>query len=194
MKKIIMAAIAVALSAITTFFVMKIGVITVVGVTGGALAAVLGGWDTSLQTLVIFMIVDYLSGFIVGAVFSNSQSTGTGALNSTFGFKGLCRKGLVLLIVLVAAQLDKIINTEFIRSTVVIGFVANETISIIENAGLMGVPIPKVIVRAVDVLQKKGEYDGSPAANDKPDEPTLPTAQKNNTNNDNINPNTMEAK
>ena len=73
--------------------------------------------------------------------------------------KGLCRKGVTLLVVLVACRLDLVMGSNFIRDAVVIAFIANETISIIENAGLMGVPIPKVIMRAIEVLKDKAESE-----------------------------------
>jgi len=113
----------------------------------------------ALQTLIIFMAIDYTTGLIVAGVFHNSNKTETGALQSKAGWKGLCRKGMTLLIVLVAAQLDKMTGTNIIRNAVIIGYAANESISIIENAGLMGLPIPKVLVDAIDVLKRKGESD-----------------------------------
>ena len=118
---------------------------TYVGVIGGAIAGLFGGWDTALQTLVIFMAVDYITGLIVAGVFHTSPKTKTGTLESRAGWKGLCRKGVSLLVVLVACRLDAIIGSSFIRDATVIAFVCNETISIIENAGLMGVPVPKVL-------------------------------------------------
>ena len=123
---------------------------TYVGVIGGAIAGLFGGWDTALQTLVIFMAVDYITGLIVAGVFHTSPKTKTGTLESRAGWKGLCRKGVSLLVVLVACRLDAIIGSSFIRDATVIAFVCNETISIIENAGLMGVPVPKVLVEAVE--------------------------------------------
>ena len=73
--------------------------------------------------------------------------------------KDFCRKGVSLLVVLVACRLDTIMGSNFIRDATVIAFVANETISIIENAGLMGVPIPTVITKAIEVLKKKSESE-----------------------------------
>ncbi len=105
---------------------------------------------------------DYLTGLVVAGVFHASRKTKNGALESRAGWKGLCRKGATLLVVLVACRLDLIMGSNFIRDAVVIAFVANETISIIENAGLMGVPIPPVIVRAIDVLKQKAESEGKP--------------------------------
>ena len=67
------------------------------------------------------------------------------------------RKGETLLIVLVACRLDAVMGSNFVRDAAVIAFVANETISIIENAGLMGLPIPEVIIKAVDILKQKAE-------------------------------------
>ena len=124
---------------------------------GGLIASIFVGWDAALITLMIFMGIDYLTGLIMAGVFHNSEKTPNGALESRAGWKGLCRKGVTLLIVLVACRLDLVMGSNFIRDAVVIGFIANETISIVENAGLMGVPIPAVITRAIDVLKHQGE-------------------------------------
>ena len=105
------------------------------------------------------MGVDYATGLIVAGVFHKSEKTENGALESCAGWKGLCRKGVSLLVVLVACRLDMIMGSNFIRDATVIAFIANETISIIENAGLMGVPIPSVITKAIEVLKKKSERE-----------------------------------
>lgn len=128
---------------------------TGIGVVGGFIASLFGGWDAALTTLVIFMGIDYVTGLIVAGVFHNSGKTESGALESRAGWKGLCRKGMTLLIVLIACRLDLIMNTNFVRDAVVIGYIANETISIVENAGLMGLPIPSAITKAIEVLTKK---------------------------------------
>lgn len=111
-------------------------------------------------TLIIFMGVDYVTGLIVAGVFHNSEKTKNVALESRAGWKGLCRKGVPLLVVLVACRLDLVMGSNFIRDAVVIAFIANETISIIENAGLMGIPIPAAIMRAIDILKNKAESEG----------------------------------
>ena len=126
---------------------------------GSVIANLLGGWDTALQTILIFMAIDYVTGLVVAGVFKKSTKTDTGALESKAGWKGLCRKGMTLLIILVAAQLDKVTGTEVIRNAVIIGYIANEALSIIENAGLMGLPVPKFITNAIDILKKKSEGD-----------------------------------
>lgn len=138
---------------------MKEGICTGIGVVGGFIASLLGGWDAALATLLIFMGIDYLTGLIVAGVFRNSNKTDNGALESLAGWKGLCRKGVSLLVVLVACRLDIIIGSTFIRDAVVIAFITNETISIVENAGLMGVPIPAVVVNAIEVLKRKAESE-----------------------------------
>lgn len=125
------------------------------GVVGGFASSLLGGWDTSLQTLVIFMAIDYITGFIVAAVFKESSKTESGALESRAGFKGICRKGAALLIVLIGFRLDILMETAFIRDAVVIAFIVNEGISITENAGIMGIPVPKAIKDAIDILKSK---------------------------------------
>ena len=137
-----------------------------IGVIGSTIAALFGGWDAALVTLVIFMGVDYLTGLVVAGVFHNSETTENGALESRAGWKGLCRKGVTLLVVLVACRLDLVIGSNFIRDAVVIAFIANETISIVENAGLMGVPIPGVVVRAIEILKKKAEAESEDMKNE----------------------------
>ncbi len=130
-----------------------------VGAIGAAIASLYGGWDAALQTLIIFMAIDYITGLIVAGVFHTSPKSQTGALESRAGWKGLIRKGETLLIVLVACQLDAVMATSFVRDAVVIGFVCNETLSIIENAGLMGLPIPAALTKAVDVLKQRSETE-----------------------------------
>ncbi|MCI8589419.1 MAG: phage holin family protein [Clostridiales bacterium] len=136
---------------------MKEMICTGIGVVGSIIASLFGGWDAALITLVIFMGIDYVTGLIVAGVFHKSEKTENGALESRAGWKGLCRKGVTLLIVLVAYRLDVVIGSTFIRDAVVIAFIANETISIVENAGLMGIPVPGALVKAVEVLRKKSE-------------------------------------
>lgn len=138
---------------------MRQTVCTGVGIVGSTIAAMFGGWDNGLVTLLIFMVIDYVSGLIVAGVFKNSPKTDTGALESKAGWKGICRKGMTLLFVLIAYRLDLTIGTNYIRNAVIIAFIANETISLVENAGLMGVPLPAVITKAIDVLQKRAEHE-----------------------------------
>lgn len=131
-----------------------------IGILGGTVASAFGGWDAALTTLVIFMAIDYLTGLIVAGIFHNSRKTPNGALESFAGFKGIVRKGIQLLIVLIACRLDLLIGrSTFIRDAVVIGFITNETISIMENAGLMGIPMPTAIKKALDILKTKEEEE-----------------------------------
>lgn len=134
---------------------MKEPLCTTIGLVGAWAAALLGGWNTALGTLIIFMATDFIMGLIVAGVFRKSKKTESGTLSSRAGFKGLCKKVVILLFVLIAHRLDLVIGTDYIRNTVIIGFMANELISIVENAGLMGVPLPKVIIKAIEVLQGK---------------------------------------
>ena len=139
---------------------MKQTLCAIWGLIGSAIASFFGGWDAGLATLLIFMAIDYVSGLIVAGVFHTSNKTNSGSLESRAGWKGLCRKCMTLLFVLVAYRLDLVIGTNYIRDAVIIAFIANETISLVENAGLMGLPLPAVITKAIDVLQKKSESDG----------------------------------
>lgn len=139
------------------------GISAAVGVVGAAVSTAFGGWNAALTTLVTFFAIDYVMGIIVAGVFKKSKKTRSGALSSIAGFKGLCKKGVMLLVVLVAVRLDIVIGSQFIKDATVIAFIANETISIIENAGLMGVPIPSVIMKAIDALKQASESAGGKA-------------------------------
>lgn len=130
---------------------------TAVGMVGSAIAAAFGGWDQALITLIIFMVIDYISGLAVAGIFHNSKKSENGTLESRAGWKGLCRKCVTLMFVLIAYRLDLAIGVNYIRNAVIIGFMANELISIVENAGLMGIPLPGVISKAIDILTNKQE-------------------------------------
>ena len=136
---------------------IKTAVLAAIGTIGGGIAALFGGWTSAMTTLIIFMVIDYATGIIVAGVFHRSGKSKSGALESRAGFKGLCRKGMILLILLVACRLDLMLGTGYRKDCVCIAFVVNETLSIIENAGLMGVPIPQVLIKAIDVLKAKEE-------------------------------------
>ena len=130
---------------------------TVMGAAGGVIAQFFGGWDSGMTTLLMFMAIDYLTGLIVAGVFHASPKSEGGALESRAGWKGLIRKGCTLLFVLIAARLDLVIGTTMIRDGVIIGFLLNELISIVENAGLMGIPLPAAMTNAIELLKRKGE-------------------------------------
>lgn len=133
---------------------MKESFCTAIGVTGSLIAGLFGGFDASMVTLIAFMAIDYVTGLIVAAV-RKSPKTETGGLSSRIGLKGLAKKCVVLLLVLVAARLDITLGTSYIRDAVCIGFIVNELLSIIENAGLLGIPMPMAIKNAVELLQNK---------------------------------------
>ena len=134
---------------------MKETLCTVFGLVGSALCWAFGGWDAGLTAMVICMSVDYISGSLVALVFHNSRKSETGSYNSAYGLKGLCKKCLMLLFVIVAVQADRLLGGDFVRDAVCIGFTANEILSIVENLGLAGVPMPQAVVKALEQLQTK---------------------------------------
>ena len=134
---------------------LKIYVCAVLGAVGAFISWLFGGWSEDMLTLIILMISDYITGVIVAAFFKKSKKSENGSLSSVAGLKGLCKKGVMLLVVLIAHRLDISLGVEYIKSTAIIGFIANETISVTENIGLMGVPLPEVINRALEVLKNK---------------------------------------
>ena len=130
---------------------------TVTALLGSALSYFFGGVDTMFIILCVFLGVDYISGVIVASVFKKSTKTETGKLNSAVSFKGLIKKVFVVCLVGVANLLDVALDTNFIRGGVIVAFISNETISIIENAGLMGIPIPAVLQKAIEILSEREE-------------------------------------
>lgn len=141
---------------------MKYKIFTVIALLGVVLLELFGGWDRALQTLMIFMAVDWITGgILLPGVFGKSPKSPNGALESRAGWKGLCRKVMTLFYVLIGAQLDNLLGIDYVRDAVCIGFIANETLSIIENAGLMGIPLPEGIKKAVDILQTHAEVNGN---------------------------------
>ena len=117
----------------------------------------------SLQSSMVLVACVPIMIFTVIAIsiaFHNSNKTESGALESKAGWKGLCRKCVTLLFVLVAHRLDISLGVDYIRTTIIIGFIVNESLSIIENAGLMGVPIPNILKKAVEILREKSEKGG----------------------------------
>ena len=126
-----------------------------VAVAGGVIADYTGGWDAGLKMLVIFMCIDYVTGLVCAGIFHKSNKSETGALESRAGFKGLCRKGMIIALVMVAHQADLITGTTIIRNSVIIAFSCNEAISVMENAAMMGLPVPVKLKEAIDILKDK---------------------------------------
>jgi len=138
---------------------MKEIVMVVSGFIGGLFCHLFGAWDRFLDALLVFMVIDYVSGFVTAAWFGNSPKSVTGRLWSVAMFKGLCKKGMALFFVIIGYKLDVLLGTDYIKSAVVFAFIANELLSIIENAGRMGVPIPDIIKRAIETLNHKQDKD-----------------------------------
>ena len=131
---------------------MKEMICTGAGLVGAAISGFIGGLDLALKALCIFMAIDYISGLICAGVFHRSPKTAC--------WKGLVRKCMALLMVLVAHLLDLLLGTAFVKDGVCTAFIVSEVISITENAGLMGVPMPAVMQNAIEMLQKKGDNHG----------------------------------
>lgn len=139
---------------------MKYKIFTTLALAGSALAELFGGWDMALETLLILMAADWITGgLLLPAVFGKSPKSPNGALESRAGWKGLCRKGMTLFYILIAARLDRLLGMNYIRNAVCIGFIANELFSIVENAGLMGVPLPAMIRKVIDILKENAEKE-----------------------------------
>ncbi len=123
-------------------------------VISSACGVLFGDFDVPLQSLVLFMIIDYITGLFVAGLFKSSLKSDDGRLSSHAGFKGIVKKGMMLLIVLVGYRLDLLAGTNIVRNTVITAFIVNEVISINENAVLMGVDVPRIIIETVKGVRK----------------------------------------
>lgn len=123
---------------------------------GGFIAEHLGGVDKMLVTLIIFMAVDYMTGVAVALFFHKSTKTESGGASSKEGFKGIVKKICMLLLIGLAHEFDYIMGVDYTRALAILFFLGNEGLSILENMGLMGVPYPKFIKKALEVMKDKG--------------------------------------
>ena len=127
---------------------------TAIGATGAALFGALGGYTPTLSFFFFFMVADYIIGIVV-AVLKLSKKTETGGLNSSVGFIGLVKKGGILVMVWIGYQVDVTFNLNIARHMIILGFLANEVISVIENLGLLGVVKNDAVIKVIDILKKQ---------------------------------------
>ena len=120
-----------------------------VTLVGGLLTSLLGGWDIALQVLVLFVVLDYITGLVA--------AYGEQNLNSRVGFKGIAKKILLFVPVAVAYWLDTLLGQEILRSLAIFFYIANEGLSMMENLGRAGVPFPEQIQTALEQLKGDGE-------------------------------------
>ena len=115
----------------------------------------LGGWDFALQTLVMFIVIDYVTGMYVAGILHKSPKTKSGGLSSEKGFHGIIKKIMLLVFVAIMYRLDLFFNIDYLRNGTIVAYCVNELISIIENAGLMGVYVPDIVKRGIDLLNRE---------------------------------------
>lgn len=128
----------------------------ILAAVAGAIAGIFGEWSALMTILAIAMGLDYLSGLIVAGC-GKSLKTEGGHIDSKVGFIGLAKKGFIIIIVLVATLLDKAIGTDTMvfQTAATCYYIANEGISIMENAGLVGLPVPAFIKKALEQVREK---------------------------------------
>lgn len=127
----------------------------IVGFFGSVIAGFFGGWTYAFQFLLTLMAIDYVSGLVVAGVFKKSTKTKNGRLQSLYCWKGLSRKMMTIIFVGIGYQVDVLLGISYVKDCICIAFITSELISIVENAGLMGVPIPTIITNAIDILKEK---------------------------------------
>ena len=136
---------------------LKVQLCGTVGIVGTGIVKLFGGWSADMTTLVTFMAIDFVMGLLIAGIFKKSNKSASGTLDSKASWKGLCKKCVTLLFVLIAYRLDLSLGTDYIKSGAVIAFIVNEVISIVENAGVMGLKLPDVIKNSIELLTKKAD-------------------------------------
>ena len=120
----------------------------VISFIGGSMSYLLGGWDILINTIIIFMILDYVSGM--------SASWLTKSWNSEIGYKGLLKKGMIIVMIIMSVRLDNILGDEMLfRNVVTFFYISNEGISIIENCVKLGLPIPAKIKNTLAQIKEE---------------------------------------
>ena len=144
---------------------------TVSDVAGDVLSILFGGWSEALTTLLIFMVVDCFSRLVVAGIYKKSPTTDNGSLEFHAGIKCFFRKVGTLALVIIAYRVDVLLNIggNFTRNAVAIVLCVNESISIIENLGQMGLKIPAPLSRSINLL-KNTNKDKSNNSNDSKDD------------------------
>ena len=128
----------------------------------GAVASFFCGLPPILWVLIAVITIDYITGILCGLM-GKSQKTETGGISSKEAFSGLLRKALIILVVLLAALLDKAVSMgtgatfEAVAGATCLWFIASEGFSILENVATMGVPIPKILKQALEIFRSKGD-------------------------------------
>ena len=126
----------------------------------GVLLYFIGGFDLFLEALLVCMLIDYAMGLTIAGLYQRSKKSDSGGLDSFVGWMGISKKITSLLFIIVGVELQKTTGVPGIREGIIIALVLNELISIIENAGLMGIPVPNALIKAIDLLKEKdNSYD-----------------------------------
>ena len=133
-------------------------IIKVAAAVAGAIAGLYGGWSAMLTILVVMMCIDYVTGLLV-AWTGRSTKTENGGLSSKVGFIGIAKKGVIMLIVLLATLLDQAIgNTAMVfQGATVFYYIANEGLSILENADQLGVRTPRFIHDRLEIMRDQND-------------------------------------
>ncbi|MFC4596774.1 phage holin family protein [Cohnella hongkongensis] len=126
---------------------------TACALLGAAMTFSFGNWSESLTLLIILMAIDYMTG-IAAAVKEGS------GLNSSIGFWGLLKKGLILLVIMITHRIDVLLGADLIMGSAVFFYIANELLSITENYGRMGLPLPDKLRNVVAVLRNRAGEKG----------------------------------
>lgn len=122
---------------------------------GTMLINIIGKPTDELMILLLLMVIDLMTGTLVSAIWHKSSKTKSGKLSSRVMFKGIVKKILTLVIVVIAYQLDILLNIDMIRYIVIISLIIEEVLSVIETIALTGIQVPTIISKGLDILERR---------------------------------------
>jgi toxin secretion/phage lysis holin len=136
---------------------VKVFLLSALGLLMTGISLTFGGWNEITITFVAVMVIDFLTGCLVAIVFKKSKKTDTGAYSSKVGLIGIIKKVGMVFMACIGGLADMILHTNFIRDAILYAFILNEFASIVENMGLMGIKLPPIVTKALDLLKAKSE-------------------------------------
>lgn len=140
------------------------GYCVIIGIVGGMISKLVGGFDYSIKAMFLLMIVDIISGFVCAAFFNKSKYSSNGVTSDAL-IKGAIRKISILSIVAIGVVVDRVLEIDIIRNGVVIYFIATEGISVLEHMVIIGIPIPQFVLSILENMKKETENIGNEKIN-----------------------------
>lgn len=122
---------------------------------GAFFLSLIGGWSPLVEALCLFILLDVTTGLVQTCYFGKSRKTASGKFSSTVMYRGILRKGMIFLVLIIGARFDLVFGTEYILEAVMLFYLVQESLSVCENLSACGLPMPQVLKKILDVLDER---------------------------------------